>query len=127
LADVAVDQFGVVLEVAEGVLAEGGEEVPVVGVPVAVEGGVVEAAAWEVFGLPALGEGGQGERFGFAVVVAFDVDEPAAERPGKSRARRNASTWRSGSVSSLSSVRSGYRAVPCASVSGCTLSGAAGG
>jgi hypothetical protein len=52
---------------------------PVEGLPVAVEGCLFEAAAREVFGLPAFGEGGQGELLGFAVAVAFDVDEPAAK------------------------------------------------
>jgi hypothetical protein len=38
LADVAVDQLGVLLEIGEGVLAERGEQVPVEGLPVAIEG-----------------------------------------------------------------------------------------
>ena len=79
LADVAVDQFRVRFEVLEGVLAEGGEEVPVEGLPVAVEGGLFEAAPGEVLCLPALGESGEGEWLGFAVALALDVNQPAAE------------------------------------------------
>jgi hypothetical protein len=44
LADIAVDQLGVRFEVLEGVPAERGEEVPVEGLPVAVQGGLLEAA-----------------------------------------------------------------------------------
>ena len=78
LADVAVDQFGVCFELVEGVLAEGGEEVPVEGLPVAVEGGELEPASGQVLFLPAGGELAEGELFGFLVGVAVSVRRAAA-------------------------------------------------
>ena len=51
-------------EVLEGVVAEGGEEVAVEGLPVAIEGGLFEAAAGQVLVLPACGEEGEAEFFG---------------------------------------------------------------